>query len=61
VSLYVIGAREGDGFLLLSIDGGVMAFETKHAAEDYADGLDEPGEFCAIPYADSMGPCVVII
>lgn len=65
MSMYVIAQKQGDGYLLLSINtsggGAVLAFESPQDAEDYADDIDEPGEFVAIPYEDSMGPCVVAI
>lgn len=60
--LFVIAQPHEDGYLILTGgDSGVFAFETKEAAEDFADGLDEPGEFEAIEYDLSMGPCVVVI
>lgn len=61
MSLYVIAQQHEDGFLLLSTEGGVLAFEGQQAAEDYADTLDEPGEFVALSYEDSMGPAWVVV
>jgi hypothetical protein len=59
--MYVIAQAHEDGFLLLTMDQGVIAFEDKYAAEDFMDEIDEPGEFEAIPYESSMGPMVVAI
>jgi len=59
MSMYVVAQVQGDGFLLLTLDHGVVAFVSRVDAEDFADALDEPGEFVAIPYEDSMGPMVV--
>lgn len=60
-NLYVIAQQYEDGFLLLSMDEGVIAFDGQMAAEDYADDLDEPGEFITIPYDPSMGPMILTV
>lgn len=61
MSFYVMAQVHEDGYLLFSLAEGVVAFETKEAAEDFADEVDEPGEFIAIPYDSSMGPMVVAV
>lgn len=61
MSLYVIAQSHGDGFLVLTTGAAVFAFETEFDAEDFADTLDEPGEFVAIHYDPSMGPMMVVV
>jgi len=61
VTLYVVAQIQGDEIMLVATDGGVAAFESAHAAEDFSDQLDVPGEFCVIPYEESMGPYIVIV
>lgn len=60
-ALYVIARDEGDEYKILSMEGGVIAFENKFIAEDFSDKLDEPGEFVVLDYDLAMGPCVVVV
>ena len=53
--MYAVGKRDGDGFLLVSFDGmGVVGFESKFDAEDFADTLDLDGEFEAVEVEDDV-------
>ena len=61
MNMYVIAQVHEDGYLLLTVAEGVLAFEHEHDAEDFADQLDEPGEFVALVYDPSMGPMVVAV
>jgi hypothetical protein len=60
-ALHVVAREEGDEYMLVSMDGGVLAFESKHVAEDFIDQMDEDGEFVVLDYDLAMGPCVVIV
>ena len=58
--LYVVARDQGEDYMLISIEGGVLAFEGKHVAEDFSDRLDMDGEFVVLPYEATMGPMVVV-
>jgi hypothetical protein len=59
-TLHVVARESGDEYMLVSMDGGVLAFDSKHVAEDFIDKLDEDGEFVVLDYDLAMGPCVVV-
>lgn len=61
MNLYVIAQEHHDGYLVLTVGTTVLAFEDAFDAEDYADTLDESGEFVAIAYDPTMGPCMVVV
>jgi hypothetical protein len=60
-NVYVIAREMGEDYLLLSMDGAVLGFGSQFEAEDYADELDEEGEFVAIPYDPAMGDMIWIV
>ena len=61
MALCAVGKQDGDDFLLVSVESDVLAFETKHEAEDFIDLLDEEGEWVVVPIDESMGHYVVVV
>jgi len=53
---------EPEGFFLLTVEQGIMAFEDEAVARQYADQADDvPKGYVLLPYQADMGPCVVIV
>jgi hypothetical protein len=61
MALYGVGKRDGDDVLMIGVEHSLLAFGTKHAAEDFIDTLDEDGEWIVVPIDESMGHHVVVV
>ena len=59
---YAIGQRDGEDVLLLTMEGHVLAFDSRVQAEDFSDDLDEPGEWIVVNLneVDDLFPLVYV-
>jgi hypothetical protein len=61
MTYYAVGKRDGTDLLVLSSGPDVLAFESKHEAEDFIDNLDEDGEWIAVPIDEHNGEHFVVV
>jgi hypothetical protein len=55
----IINEQDKDALAFLSMDRMALGFDSKVQAEDFADDLDEPGEWAACPIPPGI-PVVMV-